>query len=189
MLLFIRDCSAGIKIVRLQNVKTIVLKHLKNNNLKNNTHFIVKIIAKIIILYKFQSIFDDFHFKLVSLQKIYLFNMKKIEAIIRKTKFEEVKEALLNAEIEWFSYYDVRGVGKMRQERIYRGVVYDTSYIERTMLTIVVRDMNVERTVAAILDTAQTGEIGDGRIFVSAVEDSIRIRTGEHGDISLYDVE
>ncbi|MDR1666680.1 MAG: P-II family nitrogen regulator [Bacteroidales bacterium] len=115
--------------------------------------------------------------------------MKKIEAIIRKTKFEEVKEALLNAEIEWFSYYDVRGVGKMRQERIYRGVVYDTSYIERTMLTIVVRDMNVERTVAAILDTAQTGEIGDGRIFVSAVEDSIRIRTGEHGDISLYDVE
>lgn len=56
--------------------------------------------------------------------------MKKIEAIIRKTKFEDVKEALLEADIEWFSYYDVRGVGKARQGRIYRGVVYDTSSIE-----------------------------------------------------------
>ncbi|MDR1667672.1 MAG: P-II family nitrogen regulator [Bacteroidales bacterium] len=113
--------------------------------------------------------------------------MKKIEAIIRKTKFDEVKEALLDADIEWFSYYDVRGVGKTRQERIYRGVVYDTSYIERTMLTIVVRDVNVERTVNAILKTAQTSEIGDGRIFISPVDDAVRIRTGERGDISLYD--
>jgi nitrogen regulatory protein P-II 1 len=112
--------------------------------------------------------------------------MKKIEAIIRKTKFEDVKESLLEADIEWFSYYDVRGVGKTRQERIYRGVVYDTSYIERTLLTIVVRDINVERTVKAILSTAQTGEIGDGRIFISPIDDSIRIRTGERGDISLY---
>jgi nitrogen regulatory protein P-II 1 len=112
--------------------------------------------------------------------------MKKIEAIIRKTKFEDVKEALLEADIEWFSYYDVRGVGKTRQERIYRGVVYDTSYIERTLLTIVVRDINVERTVEAILKTAQTEEIGDGRIFISPIDDSIRIRTGERGDISLY---
>ena len=56
--------------------------------------------------------------------------MKKIEAIIRKTKFEDVKDALLEADIEWFSYYDVRGIGKARQGRIYRGVVYDTSTIE-----------------------------------------------------------
>ena len=53
--------------------------------------------------------------------------MKKIEAIIRKTKFEEVKDSLLEADIEWFSYYDVRGIGKSRQARIYRGVLYDTS--------------------------------------------------------------
>jgi nitrogen regulatory protein P-II 1 len=112
--------------------------------------------------------------------------MKKIEAIIRKTKFEDVKDALLEADIEWFSYYDVRGVGKTRQERIYRGVVYDTSYIERLLLSIVVRDINVEKTVNAILQTSQTGEIGDGRIFISPIDDSIRIRTGEHGDISLY---
>ncbi|MBS7371843.1 MAG: P-II family nitrogen regulator, partial [Bacteroidaceae bacterium] len=63
--------------------------------------------------------------------------MKKIEAIIRKTKFEDVKEALLAADIELFSYYYVRGEGKMRQARIYRGVMYDTSSIERVLLNIV----------------------------------------------------
>ena len=63
--------------------------------------------------------------------------MKKIEAIIRKTKFEDVKDALLEADIEWFSYYDVRGIGKARQGRIYRGVVYDTSTIERILISIV----------------------------------------------------
>ncbi|MDR1517769.1 MAG: P-II family nitrogen regulator [Dysgonamonadaceae bacterium] len=115
--------------------------------------------------------------------------MKKIEAIIRKTKFEEVKDALLEADIEWFSYYDVRGVGKARQGRIYRGVVYDTSSIERTLISIVVRDKNVEKTVLAILQSAKTGEIGDGRIFVIPIEDAIRIRTGEKGDIALYNAE
>ena len=114
--------------------------------------------------------------------------MKKIEAIIRRTKFEDVKEALLAADI-WFSYYDVRGVGKTREGRIYRGVMYDTSSIERIMLSIVVRDKNVEKTVRAILRAAQTGEIGDGRIFVIPVEDSVRIRTGERGDIALYNAE
>ncbi len=115
--------------------------------------------------------------------------MKKIEAIIRRTKFEDVKEALLAADIEWFSYYDVRGVGKTLEGRIYRGIMYDTSSIERIMLSIVVRDMNVEKTVQAILHAAQTGEIGDGRIFVIPVDDSIRIRTGERGDIALYNAE
>ncbi|WP_080904612.1 P-II family nitrogen regulator [Parabacteroides sp. Marseille-P3160] len=115
--------------------------------------------------------------------------MKKIEAIIRRSKFEEVKAALLAADIEWFSYWDVRGVGKTRQERIYRGIVYDTSSIERIMLTIVVREINVEKTIQAILEEAQTGEIGDGRIFISTVDESIRIRTGERGDISLYDIK
>ncbi len=115
--------------------------------------------------------------------------MKKIEAIIRKTKFEEVKSALLEADIEWFSYYEVRGIGKSRQARIYRGVMYDTSSIERILVSIVVRDINVERTVSAIVEAAQTGEIGDGRIFIIPVEDSVRIRTGERGDIALYNAE
>ena len=115
--------------------------------------------------------------------------MKKIEAIIRKTKFEDVKEALLAADIEWFSYFDVRGEGKMRQARIYRGVMYDTSSIERVLISIVVRDKNVEKAVAAIQGAARTGEIGDGRIFIIPIEDSIRIRTGERGDIALYNAE
>ncbi|MDD4515712.1 P-II family nitrogen regulator [Massilibacteroides sp.] len=115
--------------------------------------------------------------------------MKKIEAIIRKTKFEDVKDALLEADIEWFSYYDVRGIGKTRQGRIYRGVVYDTSSIERILISVVVRDKNVEKTISAIVGAAQTGEIGDGRIFVIPVEDSVRIRTGERGDIALYIAE
>lgn len=115
--------------------------------------------------------------------------MKKIEAIIRKTKFDDVKEALDNIDIEWFSYYDVRGVGKAREGRIYRGVVYDTSYIERTLISIIVRDKNVEKTVKAIQQAAQTGEIGDGRIFIINVDDAIRIRTGERGDIALYNAE
>ena len=98
--------------------------------------------------------------------------MKKIEAIIRKTKFEDVKEE-----------------GKMRQARIYRGVMYDTSSIERVLLNIVVRDKNVEKTINAIQQAARTGEIGDGRIFVIPVEDTVRIRTGERGDIALYNAE
>lgn len=115
--------------------------------------------------------------------------MKKIEAIIRKSRFEDVKEALLAADIEWFSYYDVRGEGKMRQARIYRGVMYDTSSIERTLINVVVRDKNVEKTVTAIQSAAQTGEIGDGRIFIIPLDDAIRIRTGERGDIALYNAE
>ena len=115
--------------------------------------------------------------------------MKKIEAIIRRTKFDDVKDALLAADIEWFSDYEVRGVGKMREARIYRGVAYDTSSIERMLLSIVVRDKNVEKTVQAVTKAAYTGEIGDGRIFIIPVEDSIRIRTGERGDIALYNAE
>ena len=110
--------------------------------------------------------------------------MKKIEAIIRKTKFEEVKDSLLEADID-----DVRGIGKSRQARIYRGVLYDTSSIERILISIVVRDKNAEKTVQAIIKAAQTGEIGDGRIFVIPIEDAIRIRTGERGDIALYNAE
>jgi len=112
--------------------------------------------------------------------------MKKIEAIIRKTKFDEVKEALSDAGIEFFSFWDVRGVGQAREGRAYRGVVYDTSTIERTKLEIIVRDKNLDKTVKAVLTAARTGEIGDGKIFVLPIEESYRIRTGEKGDQSLF---
>ena len=68
-------------------------------------------------------------------------------------------------------------------------MVYDTSSIERILVSIVVREKNVEKTVQAVLRAARTGEIGDGRIFITPVEDSIRIRTGERGDIALYNAE
>jgi nitrogen regulatory protein P-II 1 len=112
--------------------------------------------------------------------------MKKIETIIRKTKFDEVKEALHQAGIEFFSFWDVRGVGQAREGRVYRGIINDTSTIERTKLEIIVRDKNVEKTVKAILSSARTGEIGDGKIFIIPIEESYRIRTGEKGDESLY---
>lgn len=117
--------------------------------------------------------------------------MKKIEAIIRTSKFEEVKEALNEAGIDFFTYADVTGVGNEihKGELSYRGTVYDTGYIQRQLLTIVVRDINAQKTVDAVLKSAKTGEIGDGKIFVSTIDDSYRIRTGEKGDTSLYNKE
>ena len=112
--------------------------------------------------------------------------MKKIEAIVRKTKFEEVKEALHEAGIEFFSFWEARGVGMARESRVYRGIAYDTSSIERLYLEIIVRDVNLEKTIKTLLDSAATGEVGDGKIFVSTIDESIRIRTGERGDESLY---
>ena len=113
--------------------------------------------------------------------------MKKIEAIIRKTKFEDVKEALLHSDIDWFEYHNVHGIGQSREERIYRGVQYSTDVIERVALTIVCRDQFVDPTVKVILEVAHTGEIGDGRIFVSDMIDTWSIRTGENGDTVLRD--
>ena len=113
--------------------------------------------------------------------------MKKIEAIIRKTKFEDVKEALLSSDIDWFEYHDVHGIGQSRQARIYRGVQYSTDVIERVAISIVCRDQFVEPTIQVIIQTAQTGEIGDGRIFVSDIIDTYSIRTGENGDTVLRD--
>ena len=113
--------------------------------------------------------------------------MKKIEAIIRKTKFEDVKEALLNSNIDWFEYHDVHGIGQSRQERIYRGVQYSTDVIERVQITIVCREIYVESTIKVIMDVAHTGKVGDGRMFLSDMIDCYSIRTGDHGDTVLAD--
>ena len=113
--------------------------------------------------------------------------MKRIEAIIRKTKFEDVKEALLQSDINWFEYHTLHGIGQSREERTHRGGQYSTDVIEHVALTIVCRDQFVEPTVKVILDVAHTGEVGDGRIFVSDMIDTWSIRTGEHGDTVLRD--
>ncbi|NWJ50229.1 MAG: P-II family nitrogen regulator [Bacteroidetes bacterium] len=112
--------------------------------------------------------------------------MKKIEAIIRKSKFEEVKEALHEADIQWFSYWDITGAGKEREDMVVRGQLFQSSYIQRRMLSIVVRDQNLEKTIKAIMDAAWTGELGDGKIFVSTIEETYRIRNGQKGPDSLY---
>ena len=111
--------------------------------------------------------------------------MKKIEAIIRKSKFEEVKEALHLIEVNFFSYWDVTGVGNDREGHVYRGVTYSTSDIQRRYLSIVVSDPFLDRTVETVLKTAYTGIVGDGKIFVSDVEEAYRIRTREKGSDSL----
>lgn len=113
--------------------------------------------------------------------------MKKIEAIIRKSKFNEVRLALHEADIDFLSWWDVKGQGSARQGLIFRGIAYDINAIDRIYISFVVRNINVEKSINAILKSAFTGESGDGRIFVSAIEQSIRIRTGDHGDESLYD--
>ena len=110
--------------------------------------------------------------------------MKKIEAIIRKTRFEDVKEALFEADINWFSYAEVHAIG---QDRIYRGVMYSTDIISRIEITIICRDQFVQPAIDAIMGAARTGQVGDGRIFVSPVDDTWSIRTGEHGDTVLAD--
>lgn len=111
--------------------------------------------------------------------------MKKIEAIIRKSKFDEVKEALHQIDVTFFSYWDVTGVGNEKQGHVYRGVAYSTSDIQRRMLSIVVSDDFAEKTVQVLLETAYTGTVGDGKIFVSPVEEAYRIRTKETGTKSL----
>lgn len=105
--------------------------------------------------------------------------MKKIEAIIRKSKFEEVKQALHEIEVVFFTYWDVTGVGNEQKGNVYRGIRYGTKDIQRRMLSIVISDDFEEKTIQAILTAAQTGEVGDGKIFVSEITNVYRIRTRE----------
>ena len=111
--------------------------------------------------------------------------MKKIEAIIRKSKFNDVKEALHNVKVNFFSYWDVTGVGNEKQGHVYRGISYSTSEIQRRFLSIVVNDEFVQTTVDIILKSAATEKVGDGKIFITPVEEAYRIRTGEKGKASL----
>lgn len=111
--------------------------------------------------------------------------MKKIEAVIRKSKFDDVKKALHEVGINFFSYWDVTGVGNEKQGHVYRGVSYSTSDIQRRMLSVVVSDPLLEKTLKVIMETAHTGSVGDGKVFVSPVEEAYRIRTKEQGTQSL----
>ena len=111
--------------------------------------------------------------------------MKRIEAIIRSTKFEDVKAALHAIDIDFFTYSKTVGVGNERKRKdVLRGSS-DTELLSRLTLSIVVRDINLQKTVDCILEKAYTGEVGDGKIFVSTIEESYRIRTKESKEESL----
>ena len=111
--------------------------------------------------------------------------MKRIEAIIRKSKYRVVKDALHAVGVNFFSYWDVTGIGNEKEGHVYRGISYSTSDIQRRYLSIVVNDDFVEVTIKALLESASTGEVGDGKIFVSDMEEIYRIRTGEKGGETL----
>lgn len=111
--------------------------------------------------------------------------MKKIEAIIRKSKFSEVKEELHNVGINFFSYWDVTALGNEKVGKVYRGVSFSTADIQRRYLSIIVNDDFEEIAIAAILKSGATGEVGDGKIFVYEVKETYRIRTGEIGSETL----
>jgi nitrogen regulatory protein P-II 1 len=111
--------------------------------------------------------------------------MKKIEATIRSSKFDEVQEALHNIGVDYFTYMEVKGVGKQKSEVFYRGAHYDMGSIPRIMLDIVVPEEKTDLVVECILKAAKTGDIGDGKIFIYDVEKVIRIRTGELGKAAL----
>ncbi|MBQ4820383.1 P-II family nitrogen regulator [Aquimarina sp. MMG016] len=111
--------------------------------------------------------------------------MKKIEAIIRKSRFKAVKDALHEVEVNFFTYWDVTGVGNEKKGHVYRGISYSTSDIQRRYISIVVSDEFEEKTIQAIIESAKTGDIGDGKIFVSEIRNTYRIRTGEQGNEAL----
>jgi len=111
--------------------------------------------------------------------------MKKIEAIIRKSKFSAVKEALHQVDVNFFSYWDVTGLGNEKEGHVYRGISYSTSDIQRRYLSIVVNDDFEQITIDALLKSAATGDVGDGKIFVSDITEAYRIRTGEKGGSTL----
>ncbi len=106
--------------------------------------------------------------------------MKRVEAIIRPFKLDEVKIALVNAGIVGMTVSEVRGFGRQKgQTERYRGSEYTVEFLQKLKLEIVVEDAQVDMVVSKIVEAARTGEIGDGKIFISPVDEIVRIRTGE----------
>jgi nitrogen regulatory protein P-II 1 len=112
--------------------------------------------------------------------------MKKIEAIIQSSRFESVKEALLEIGIQGMTVIEVRGHGRQKgHTEVYRGREYSVDLLPKVKLEIVLPDALAEIAVATILKAAKIGKIGDGKIFLSKVEETIRIRTEERGELAL----
>ena len=112
--------------------------------------------------------------------------MKKIDAIIKPFKLEEVKDALSELGIEGMTVSEVKGFGRQKgHTEIYRGSEYTVDFLPKIKIELVVADNQVDTAVGAIIKSAKTGKIGDGKVFVSSVEQAIRIRTEEKGDSAV----
>ncbi|MBZ0123321.1 MAG: P-II family nitrogen regulator [Roseovarius sp.] len=112
--------------------------------------------------------------------------MKKIEAIIKPFKLDEVKEALQEVGVQGLSVIEVKGFGRQKgHTELYRGAEYVVDFLPKVKIEVVLDDDQVEPAIEAIIEAAKTDKIGDGKIFVSAVEQAIRIRTGETGPDAL----
>ena len=112
--------------------------------------------------------------------------MKKIEAIIKPFQLDEVKEALQELGIQGLSVIEVKGFGRQKgHTELYRGAEYVVDFLPKVKIEVALDDDQVESAIAAIIDAAKTDKIGDGKIFVSTIEQAIRIRTGESGPEAL----
>ena len=112
--------------------------------------------------------------------------MKKIEAIIKPFKLDEVKDALNAIGIQGMTVTEVKGFGRQKGHvELYRGAEYDVSFIPKVKIEVVVADGIAEKVLATITEKAKTGKIGDGKIFVTRLEEIVRIRTGERGEIAI----
>ena len=112
--------------------------------------------------------------------------MKKVEAIIKPFKMEDVKEALGEAGVEGMTVTEVKGFGRQKgHTEIYRGSEYTVDFLPKVKFEIVVPDGHVDRVVQAIVKSARTGKIGDGKVFVLPIEEAIRIRTEERGEAAV----
>ncbi|MBP1805530.1 P-II family nitrogen regulator [Rubellimicrobium aerolatum] len=112
--------------------------------------------------------------------------MKKIEAIIKPFKLDEVKEALQDVGVQGLSVVEVKGFGRQKgHTELYRGAEYVVDFLPKVKIEVVLPDEQAEAAVQAIIGAARTDKIGDGKIFVSSIEQAIRIRTGESGDDAL----
>jgi nitrogen regulatory protein PII len=112
--------------------------------------------------------------------------MKKIEAIIKPFKLEEVKDALAEVGIEGMTVSEVKGFGRQKgHTEIYRGSEYTVDFLPKIKLEIVVGNEHLDDAVAAIVKSAKTGKIGDGKVFVSNIEEAVRIRTDEKGESAV----
>ncbi len=108
--------------------------------------------------------------------------MKKIEAIIKPFKLEDVKEALVESGISGMTVSDVKGYGRQQgHSELYRGAEYVVDFLAKIKIEVIINDEDVDSTVSVIVEAAKTGKIGDGKIFVTSVEDVIRIRTEQRG--------